>query len=98
MKIEKENQLKDTKFSSATIFVIILIVGYFTFNKGIPFILNWDLFGHHAYLANLFHNGTVQIQDLTFFESIEKQYHNTDTLYQFVTLENGHFMIKYTSG
>lgn len=86
------------RISTVAIFVIISVIGYFTFNKGIPFILNWDLFGHHAYLANLFHNGTLDIQDLSFFEGIQKQYENTNTLYQFVLLENGHFMIKYTSG
>ena len=86
------------RISTLAIFVIITVIGYYTFNKGIPFILNWDLFGHHAYLANLFHNGTLDIQDLSFFEGIQKQYQNTNTLYQFVLLENGHFMIKYTAG
>lgn len=98
MTTKKLRSYKDIRISTLSIFVIISVIGYFTFNKGIPFILNWDLFGHHAYLANLFHNGTFDIQDLSYFEGIQKQYQNTSTLYQFVALENGHFMIKYTSG
>lgn len=76
----------------------MLVIGYFIFNNGIPFILTWDLFGHHAYLPLLFHKGTVVAHDLGYFEAIQQQYHNSSTLYQFVSLENGDFMIKYTSG
>ncbi len=98
MSTTKSKSNKNIPISNISIIVIILVIGYFTFNRGIPFILNWDLFGHHAYLANLFHNGTLDIQDLSFFEGIQDKYQNTSTLYQFVPLENGHFMIKYTSG
>lgn len=84
--------------SGKTVLATLLVLGYFVFNNGIPFILNWDLFGHHAYLPLIFNKGTLVTHDLSYFETIQQQYHNSPTLYQFVLLENGNFMIKYTSG
>ena len=98
MTTTKSKSNKKIRISTVSILIVFLVIGYFTFNRGVPFILNWDLFGHHAYLANLFHHGTLDIPDLSFFEGIQEKYQNTNTLYQFVPLENGHFMIKYTAG
>lgn len=98
MTTTKSKSNKKIRISNVSILIVFLVIGYFTFNRGVPFILNWDLFGHHAYLANLFHHGTLDIPDLSFFEGIQEKYQNTNTLYQFVPLENGHFMIKYTAG
>lgn len=78
--------------------VTVLVIGYFVFNNGIPFILNWDLLGHHAYLPLVFDKGTLLIEDLSYFEAIKEQYHNTPSFYQLVPLQDGHFMIKYTTG
>lgn len=84
--------------SKWAVFLAVVLIGYLTFNHGIPFIMDWDLFGHNAYLPPLFHNGTWIAKDLGFFEQIQQKYGTNPQLYQFVLLENGNWMTKYTCG
>lgn len=84
--------------SKWAVFLTVVLIGYLTFNHGVPFIMDWDLFGHNAYLPSLFQHGTVISKDLGFFEKVQQQYGTNPQLYQFVLLENGNWMTKYTCG
>ena len=90
--------MNKNKISLYIFYFTIFIILYFTYKDGVPFILNWDTFGYSAYLPLLFINKSLIINDLSFFETINNIYHNTPTLYQFITLENGQIITKYTVG
>lgn len=90
-------QTENSNYSKWTAIIVILIIGYFVFNNGFPFIMSWDLFGHHSYLPLLFEHKSMVV-DISYFERIQATYNNTPTLYQYVPLPDGNVMIKYTSG
>ena len=90
--------MKKNKLSSLCFYTTVLIILYLTYENGIPFILNWDTFGYSAYLPLLFINKSFILHDTVFFENINNIYHNTPTLYQFINLENGNVITKYTVG
>lgn len=75
-----------------------LLFLYLTYGNGMVNILKWDLFGHYAYLPMLFQSGEIAPVDLSYFEKINSTYQNTPYLYQFVLLDNGVYITKYTSG
>ena len=60
--------------------------------------LAWDTMGYQVYLVELFVHHTIHIHDLDFYTHIMDTYHNTSTLYQFTTLENGEFITRYPCG
>jgi len=60
--------------------------------------MTWDTFGYSAYLPLSFVHHSFILHDLTFFEKINEVYGNTPTMYQFITLENGNVISKYTIG
>jgi hypothetical protein len=78
--------------------LIILAVLVFTYKNGFPTIFTWDAFGQYIYLPMIFDKGQLVFSDLEYFKSINEQYDFSTTLYQFVTLDNGNFMTKYTMG
>jgi hypothetical protein len=90
--------MKKILSSSTSVALIIILVLFFTYRDGVPTIFTWDAFGQYIYLPMLFDKGQIVFTDLSYFESINKQYDFSTTLYQFVTLENGNFMTKYTMG
>ena len=90
--------MKKNIFSNSIFLFTILLIIYLTYNNGLPNILNWDTFGYSAYMPLLFINKNVILHDFTFFENINNIYKNTPTLYQFITLENGNVITKYTVG
>jgi hypothetical protein len=91
-------KLTDISWSRWTAFGVIISIGCLFFKEGVPFIMSWDLLGHHAYLPLTFHERSLILDDLVFFEGIREKYHNTPYFYQFGLLENGHFLIKFCSG
>lgn len=90
--------MKKNKLSYYTWFISSTIIVYLIYYNGNPFILNWDTFGYYAYLQLVFINKSVIIHDFSFFEKINSIYHSTPTFYQFVVLENGNIITKYTAG
>lgn len=60
--------------------------------------LSWDTIGYHAYLVELFVDGDLKIEDLSFYQGILDKYDNAGTLYQFVPTDIGGFITKYSSG
>lgn len=81
------------------VFVLACLVFlYLTYNEGLVNILKWDLFGHYAYLPMVFQTGELAPHDLTYFETVNTTYQNTPYMYQFVLLDNGVYITKYSSG
>lgn len=77
------------------LFLFILILAFF---NPTPIVLSWDTIGYHAYLVELFVDGDLKIDDLSYYESIINQYGNAGSLYQFVPTDIGGFITKYSSG
>lgn len=90
--------MKDHKISFWFLILAFLTILFLTYKDGIPFILTWDTFGYSAYLPLGFIKHSFIIHDLSFFEKINETYHNTPSMYQFITLENGNVITKYTIG
>jgi len=61
-------------------------------------ILSWDVFGYYLYLPFGFIYGDLGLQDFYILETINKQYENTATLYQVVSLPDGGNVMKYPMG
>jgi len=82
-----------------TLFLFALVI-YFTFSYAVPKPLSWDNIGYYTYLNELFTDGDLQIADLSYYEGIMAQYHNTTTLYQFIPVETeiGGVITKYSAG
>lgn len=91
-------KMKDHKISFWFLILAFLIILILTYKDGVPFILTWDTFGYSAYLPLGFIKHSFIIHDLSFFEKVNETYHNTPSMYQFITLENGNVITKYTIG
>lgn len=96
--LRTSNKMIKNKITSRIFYITIFIILYLTYKDGAPFILNWDTFGYSAYLPMLFINKSIVLHDLSFFENINNIYHNTPSLYQFTTLENGSIITRHTVG
>lgn len=84
-------------WSVTSLLVLLVIILVLTFNFGAPNPLSWDTIGYHAYFVELITDGDLQVDNLNHYEQIASQYENTNTLYQFVPVEDG-FITKYSMG
>ncbi|MBI1837144.1 MAG: hypothetical protein HYR91_07745 [Flavobacteriia bacterium] len=80
------------------LFICSVLIIYLSYNTGVSNILTWDIFGHYVYLPMIFNKGKIIHENLEYFDQINVIYKNTPYFYQFVQVENGHFITKYTSG
>lgn len=81
-----------------TTIIVILFIGtcnliFFPHN-----VFSWDVFGYYSYLPLKFIYHSLDIENLTFIEGIVKEYNSSGTLYQFMQLPNGKYLIKYPMG
>jgi len=90
--------IKSFDISKMALFVILLFLFYRVFQYGVPFVMDFDALGSYIYLPLLFDYHTFQIDDLSIFDEIKTEYLYDESLYQFVQLENGQFISRYTSG
>ncbi len=89
---------KSIDISKIALFVILLFLVFRVFQNGVPFVMDFDAFGSYIYLPLLFEHQTFLINDLTIFNEIKTEYLYNETFYQFVQLENGQLITRYTSG
>lgn len=75
---------------------IFILANNFVFYPGNIF--SWDVFGYYIYLPLKFIYGTLNLENLSVAAQIVAKYQNTATLYQFVQLPDGNFIIKYSMG
>lgn len=91
-------KINEHKISFWFLILAFLTILILTYKDGVPFILTWDTFGYSAYLPLGFIKHSFILHDLSFFEKVNETYHNTPSMYQFITLENGNVITKYTIG
>ncbi|UKN03639.1 glycosyltransferase family 39 protein [Paracrocinitomix mangrovi] len=84
--------------SAVTLAALSLFIILLSIFVGPPLPLSWDTIGYYSYLTELFTDGSIHIENLSYYEHIVDTYDNSNTLYQFITLENGAIITKYTSG
>jgi hypothetical protein len=77
---------------------IIFLTLMLTYMNGIPKVIAWDAFGQYIYLPMIFDKGQVVFSNLEYFEDINQKNQLSSTLYQFINLENGNVITKYTLG
>ncbi|MEX1000769.1 MAG: hypothetical protein WDZ35_01495 [Crocinitomicaceae bacterium] len=88
---------KKREWSFYTLLGLLGILLILSLNYGAPNPLSWDTIGYHAYFVEWITDGDLAIQNLSHYEQIVAEYDNTNTLYQFVQLEEG-FITKYSIG
>lgn len=88
----KNNSLKFT----ATLVVLLIVTTNFIFFPHNVF--SWDVFGYYSYLPLKFIYHSLNLENLTLVEGIVKEYNSSGTLYQFMQLPDGSYLIKYPLG
>lgn len=79
--------------------LLLIILGFLMYFLSSFTIISWDNVGYYLYLPAKFIWKDIFLRNYTFLEDlIIKQYGLSGTLYQLVMLEDGAYMIKYTSG
>ena len=98
------NRLKQLfPFKSTSWYVLLALfvfIIYLTLKDGAPMPLGWDNMGYYVYLAELFVDGDLHIENLSHYQMVMDTYQNTGSLYQFIPVETDHggFITKYTLG
>ncbi|MDX1652243.1 MAG: hypothetical protein R3277_07115 [Brumimicrobium sp.] len=60
--------------------------------------ISWDVFGYYLYLPLTFISDGSPTEQLQYLDHIISTYDSTETLYQIQPLDEGGFVLKYTSG
>lgn len=88
-----KHPILNTSIAAIMVFIICNNLVFFPSN-----ILSWDVFGYYLYLPFGFIYGDLGLQDYYILETINKQYENSATLYQVVSLPDGGYAMKYPMG
>lgn len=77
---------------------ICLSIVFLNFSRPVEFIMSWDQFGYYLYLPLSFIYHDLHISDFGLIEDLMHKYQPVQYFYQGMLLDNGHWMIRYTSG
>lgn len=96
-------QESSTQISRYTWLLCIFILGYTSFffyprwqKNNTESTISWDVSGYYWYLPSVFIYHDLKLQ--SFKDSVLTKYHPTDNFQQAMKLDNGNYVMKYSSG
>ena len=89
---------KKTPFLNITFYASAIILVALVIFAPVANVLSWDVFGYYLYLPFTFHYNDLTLHNQDAVQHIINTYHNTDTFYQALKLDNGNWVMKYSVG
>ncbi|MBS1634584.1 MAG: hypothetical protein JST26_01590 [Bacteroidetes bacterium] len=91
--MNKQTPLLNLAFYASAIILILQVL-----LAPVGNVLSWDVFGYYIYLPFTFHYNDLTLHNQDNVQHIINTYHNTDTFYQALKLDNGNWVMKYSMG
>ncbi len=86
------------KISFIAFLLVILAIAFFNFKDPPAQLIAWDQFGYYLYLPLTFIYHDLGMKDFSVVEHLIHIYQPVDYFYQGIQLEDGSWVIRYTSG